>query len=80
MIELFKTLSEVSPLAVIALLGYVVYLLVAKKGPVASIGSNHLHQVPEIVEALGRIEAGVGNISKDLSYLIGRLNGSGHRD
>ena len=70
MIEL---LMGASPLAVIALLAYIIYLLVRGKGNLRTlsakqetIASNHLHGLPEMLEllrssrdALERIEAAI---------------------
>lgn len=58
-IELFKALNSASPLAVIALLVYIVYTLVINKkadqavaANVVSVKDNHLSDMPEIVETL----------------------------
>lgn len=82
MSELLTALNDMSPLAVIALLAYVVYLLVRNKKSVHSIATNHLHSLPEMAATLERIEAGIveGNRQHTdmlvmLSHVKARLNG-----
>ena len=65
-------LNSLSPLAVIGLLAYIVYLLVSKKGPVNTIATNHLHSLPEIAASLGRMEETLLEIRDGINYLKGR--------
>ncbi len=85
MSELFTFLNTVSPLAVIALLSYVVYLLVKNKRNVHSITTNHLHGLPEMAATLERIEDAInaGNrqhteMLVELAHIRARLNGRMH--
>ena len=82
-IELLTTLSAMSPLAVIALLGTIIFMMVKGKTAVdakaETIASNHLHELPQIAsdirsmaESLQRIEV---KMSEDFNYLKGRING-----
>jgi len=83
-IELLKTLNSLSPLAVIALLGLIIYKQVkdkpASEASVEEIKSNHLHEMPEIVAALQRMESTLQRIevtiTGDLSYIKARINGN----
>ena len=76
LLEFLKTLNSLSPLAVIALLGTIIFMLV--KGKTASaeklkeVQENHLHELPEIAETLRRIEQRMG---EDFSYIKAKLNG-----
>jgi hypothetical protein len=81
-ISLLTTLNTLSPLAVIALLGTIIFLLVKGKtaadGKVEVIASNHLHGLPEmadtlksIAETLRRMEVKMG---EEFSYLRAKLN------
>jgi len=76
LISLLTTLNSLSPLAVIALLGVVIYMLVKGqtgqsnlKGQVTDLGENHLH---EVLETLQRIEV---SMSENFAYLRARING-----
>lgn len=79
MIELAKGVLEfinhASPIGVIALLVFVIYLLISERGPVGVIASNHLHGLPDMAASLERIEASLTEIRDTLNYLKGRLNG-----
>ena len=72
---LLDTLNTLSPLAVIALLGVVIFFLVKGRGEVQSIASNHLSGLPEILETLQRIEVKLG---EDLAWIKAKLNGHRH--
>lgn len=83
LISLLTTLNSLSPLAVIALLGTIIFLLVKGKtaadGKVETIASNHLHELPSmsedirsIAETLRRMET---TMASEFSYLRARLNG-----
>lgn len=80
-ISFLTTLNSLSPLAVIALLGTVIFILVKGKTPkrLHEITTNHLHELPqmaadlrEIAESIRRVEV---KLTEDLSYLKARLNG-----
>ena len=68
-LELLKTMS---PLAVIALLGVVILLLVRGNRQVTSVKENDLHHLPEILTALQRIEV---SLADNFSWIRSRLNG-----
>ena len=76
LITLLTTLNTLSPLAVIALLSIVIYLLVKGKTEVSekvtNISDNHLHELPEILATLQRIEV---SMAKEFSWIRSRLNG-----
>ncbi len=68
LLDLLKTLNSLSPLAVIALLGVVIYKLVGGNKSLTSISedsssklneiaTNHLHELPDMAETLRRIES-----------------------
>ena len=72
-------------LAVIGLLGMIIFLLVKGKTAadekVETIASNHLHELPSmaedlrsIAETLRRMET---KMAEEFSYLRGKLNGKG---
>jgi len=84
-VSLLNTLNGLSPLAVIALLGTVIYILVKGKTPTArkvnEITDNHLHDLPsmatdikDIAETLRRMET---KAIEEFSYLKARINGKG---
>lgn len=78
-LALLETLNSLSPLAVIALLGTVIFLLVKGKGDVdgkyTTITENHLHDLPDMVAALGRIETLMQNMNDNIIYIKARVNG-----
>lgn len=82
-ISLFTALNSLTPLAIIGLLGTVIFLLVKGKTAtgrkVEAIANNHLHDLPELVElvrkmadTLQRIEVRMG---EDFTYIKARING-----
>lgn len=82
-IEFLNTLNSLSPLAVIGLLGTVIYMLVkgrtATDAKVETIASNHLHDLPEAVDILRRMEATLQRIEvrmgEDFAHIKARING-----
>ena len=80
LIPLLTQLSELSPLAVIGLLGVVILLLVKGKGEVTAkvdiLQDNHIHEVATdiktIAETLQRLEV---EMVKEFSWIRARLNG-----
>lgn len=80
--DLAKSLLSASPLAVIALLSYVIYLLVWGKGNLpglsqqsTTIAENHLHELPEMMETLKRIEMALKTMNDNIIYIRARVNG-----
>ena len=59
LVDILKTLNTLSPLAVIALLGVIIFVLVRGKtstdAKVEKITSNHLHNLPDMSDDLNRI-------------------------
>ena len=80
LIKFLEALNSLSPLAIIGLLGTVIFLLVKGKtsvdDKVAVISDNHLHGVQEsldrLLETLQRIEV---DMKGEFSYLRARMNG-----
>lgn len=83
LMSLLELLNSLSPLAVIALLGVVIFILVSGKTStdkkVDAIRGNDLHDFPvvaanltQIMEILQRMEV---KLVEDLSYVKARLNG-----
>jgi 3'-phosphoadenosine 5'-phosphosulfate sulfotransferase (PAPS reductase)/FAD synthetase len=87
LISLLETLNSLSPLAVIGLLGTVIFLLVKGKTAadekIETVATNHLHEMPELVETMRRIEASLIRIeikiSEDLSFIKAKLINGGSR-
>ena len=83
LISLLATLNSLSPLAVIALLGTVIFMLVKGKTGVAkkveTLQANHLHELPMMAEDLREMLAILQRMevkfSEDMAYLKGRING-----
>ena len=80
-ISLLTTLNSLSPLAVIALFGLVIFMMVKAKTDTSTVvqkvndlGTNHLHCMPDILETLQRIEV---KLSEEFAYLKARINGGG---
>lgn len=81
-LEFFQALNSLSPLAVIGLLAYVIYLLVKGKGNLPElkasqelIATNHLHDLPEMAETLKRMESMLQLMNVNLIYIRARING-----
>lgn len=68
-------LNSLSPLAVIALLGVVIYMLVKNQKGQETLTSNHLHELPEMAETLRRIEASLNTVKDNTFYIRARING-----
>ena len=64
-------LNSLSPLGIIALLSYIIYLQVRSHAQVETIKTNDLHDVPEVIESLRRIEL---MLATEFSYIRSRLN------
>ena len=89
--DLINILNSLSPLGVIALLVWVVYLLVSKRSPLKTASENRLHEsllgeataaarllqagALEIANTLQRIEITLGEVRDGINYLKGRMNG-----
>lgn len=69
--SLLTMLNSLSPLAVIALLGIVIYTLITNH---KEIKENDLHAMPDILETLQRIEVAQ---TAAFSTIIAKLNGRG---
>lgn len=72
LVELLHVLNTLSPLAVIALLSVVIYVMVYKqptKRELNVIKTNDLHYLPEMAETLRRIEVTMG---ENFAYLRAR--------
>ena len=73
-IAFLTTLDSLSPLAVIALLGTIIFMLV--KGKTASakalhtVQTNHLHELPEMSETLRRVSETLARIETKLDFLL----------
>ena len=76
LITLLNTLNTLSPLAVIALLAVILFTVLKNKeevaGKVDNLADNHLHDLPEVLATLQRIEI---KLSEDLSWIKAKLNG-----
>lgn len=75
MVELFQSLNALSPLAVIALLAYVIFLQVKNQRGQSRIATNHLHELPEMMNALRRIEEALQKLNDNIVYIRARVNG-----
>jgi hypothetical protein len=79
LITTIQSLNTITPLGLIGGLGYIIYLLVKNQKGQDKIATNHLHGLPDMVEALNRIEEKLDRnfekVSSDLSYIRGRING-----
>ncbi len=85
--EGINILNAITPLGIIGLLVYVVYLMIAKKGPIKLISDNHLSGLPEMAQVLNLIresslrqEMTLNEIRNSINYLRGRLNGRDNND
>lgn len=80
MADLFTFLNSASPLGIAGLLGYIIYLLVKNQSVVkdnyTALTTNHLHELPDILEVLQRIER---DQASAFSTIIAKLNGGFHK-
>lgn len=76
LIALLETLNSLTPLAVIALLGIVIFFQTQNQkknaAQMTKIETNDLHQLPDMLETLQRIEV---VLNREFSYIRARLNG-----
>lgn len=84
-----ELINSLSPLAIIALLGITIFLLVYKhpfrdvvkplESSLDEVKSNHLHELPELVknsrQTVEVLQRIEVKLSEDFSYLRARLNG-----
>lgn len=80
-ISLLATLNSLSPLAVIALLGLVLYVTIYKqpsRSDLDTIKSNHLHELPQIAKDLRRMSDTMQrmetNMSTSFAAILGRMD------
>ena len=69
--KLFDLFNTLSPLGLSVMLGYIIYLLVSKTGPVKQIGHNHLHDLPGMAATLARVETVLEEIKRGITGLRG---------
>ena len=73
---LLHSLNDITPLGVIALMGYIVFLLVKQRAAAKTVAATlAAPQFPELTASMARIEESLGDIRDVLNYLKGRLNG-----
>ena len=53
--EVVKALNELSGLALAGGLGWIIYILVSKNGPVSQLSNNHLSGLPRMEKKLDKI-------------------------
>lgn len=74
-VSLLTALNALTPLAIVGLLAVIIFMLVRQKSQtdnkLVSISDNHLSGLPEMSEALHRIEI---TLEKLDAYLRARLN------
>lgn len=74
LIAFLTTLNSLSPLAIIGLLGTVIFMLVTGKTASAkalhTVQTNHLHELPEMADTLRRIET---RLAEDFTYIKAKL-------
>lgn len=75
LIEFLKTLNSLSPLAVIALLGIVIFFLVRNQRGQKAIAENHLHGLPELLDLTRAQTETLQRIEVSLAYIKARING-----
>lgn len=86
--ESIKALESMSPLAIIALLCFIVYRMVGKDGTadggnqfdgvnkkLDTIATNHLHELPDMADTLRRIEDQLSKMNDNIVYIKARVNG-----
>ena len=81
--EILTTLNSLSPLGVIALLAYIIFMMIKGKsdveGHVNSIKNNDLHELPQMAENLRTIGETLQRIevsaSENFAYIKARING-----
>ena len=91
LISFLTTLNSLSPLAVIALLGTVIFILVKGKSftgkkisetaaQVSEIKDNHLHEMPAVVEGIKEMNETLRrmemSMSENFAYIKARINGA----
>ena len=67
--ETLLILSSLSPIAIIGLLSWIVFLLVHRKGPIKVLTENHIQSIYEL---LSRMDNTLLEIRDGINYLKGR--------
>lgn len=79
MLDILSALASLSPLGVIALLAYVIYLLVTQRKEAGQrhrvLASNHLHELPAMADSLRRMEATLQSMNENIVWIKARING-----
>ena len=82
-VTILEIASTLSPIAVIALLAVIIFLLVKARATnlfdvpdkVDAISDNHLSGLPDMAESLKRIESQLQNMNDNIIYIRARVNG-----
>jgi len=76
--QLLVVLNTLSPLAIIGLLGAVIFLMAHEKGPIKILANNHLDHVQASLDKIvvnGEAQTELLNqIKSELNYLKGKLD------
>ena len=64
--QLIEQLNSMTPLAIIALLGIIIFMLVKNKQGQVAITKNHLHCLPDMSDSLKRIEEKLDRINDNI--------------
>lgn len=68
-------LNSLSPLAVIGLLAYVIYLQVKNQKGQTRIATNHLHELPQMAADLSDMKMLLQTMNDNIVYIRARVNG-----
>lgn len=74
-IALLAALNTLSPLGLAGLLGLVLWNQSRNRKAVAEVSENHLSGMPDILDAVRRMEGLLLNINNNVIYLRARING-----
>lgn len=72
MTELIRALSALTPLGLAGMLAVIIFLQVRNQ---RKLTSNHLHDLPDMVASLSRIEGLLQDINANVIWLRARSNG-----
>ena len=72
---LVTALNAVTPLTLAGGLAYIIYELIRQRQRIHNIADNHLHSLPDVVEALKRIESTLKDVNDNIVYIRARVNG-----
>lgn len=78
LVMLLEALNKATPLGIAALLGLILFYQTKNRKSILEVSDNHLSGLPDMIEALRRIEMLLIDVKDNTTYIKARINGRSH--